>query len=432
LDSQKKSDLYDRAIEQFEKAIALKPDFGPGYAMLGLIHNKQGKFDEAIRDYQSAVRLNTSKSSRAQNYENMAQIYVSLTRYDEAVRYIKDAIELDPKRPSFYETLALIRISQGDVPATFDSLKQASELRANVDLEAEANSDPYYFLGAAYAIRFMQKGIESDFKEAVQWLAKAINLNAGEATYYKALGTTFEKHKGFDEAMTNYKKAIEFDPKNPDHYFDLAGIYATQGNYDAAVETVNKVIEITPKSAQAFQYLGMMYHRKNNDTEAVKAELRSIELNEKYMPAYMDLGEIYRTQKNYSQALKYLEGAVRVAPTDFHPYKERAKLFEAMAQPENAIQEYERAISFLGPVQEFPRRLYLCRIERLRSKYGEAIACFQKLTGTPSDADTILFDIGATQVAANNKTAAVAIHEQLKQMKSALAPDLWNLISNMK
>jgi hypothetical protein len=69
----------------------------------------------------------------------------------------------------------------------------------------------------------------------------------------------------------------------------------------------------------------------------------------------------------------------------------------------------------------------------LRSRYADAIACFQKLTPPSSeDPGQQAYEIGLTYVASKNKKAARAQHEQLEKVQSALAEDLLRHINDMK
>ena len=47
----------DEAIRQFQEAIRLKPDYAEAHSNLGTAFFQQGRADEAIRQYQEALRL---------------------------------------------------------------------------------------------------------------------------------------------------------------------------------------------------------------------------------------------------------------------------------------------------------------------------------------------------------------------------------------
>jgi tetratricopeptide (TPR) repeat protein len=438
-DEQKKTELFNKAAEQFKQAIKLKQDFDVAYLMLGSIYDTQKKYEDSISQYQNAIRFGTNKTSKAQAYGSIGGAYGKLKHYDEAMRSIQEAIKLDPNNPSLYESLASIYVAQGNIEETFKLLKKAAELRTELKMEPAADSSPYYYLGGTYTVRFLQKGNEEDFNEAVKWLKKAIEISPKNATYYQALGITYEKHSNVDEAMANYKKAVEYDPKDPSNYFNMAEIYSLKHNYDAAIERIRQVIEFRSDYAKAYQYLGKMYHHKNDDTEAIKQELKAISIDPKYLQAYLDLAEIYKTQKKYSEAIKYLQSAIGIAPTNFQPYKELAKVYEEQQKNEDAIHYYEEVINLIDADDSlknlylWTKNVYLGRIERLRGHYAEAIAYFQKLPQPTSETPgQTQYEIGLTYIASKNKSAALEQHRQLVQLKSPLADELLKRIKEMK
>ena len=49
--------LYDQAIADETRAIALKPDFADAFGARGLAYERQGRRDQAISDYRAALKL---------------------------------------------------------------------------------------------------------------------------------------------------------------------------------------------------------------------------------------------------------------------------------------------------------------------------------------------------------------------------------------
>lgn len=96
-----------------------------------------------------------------------------------------------------------------------------------------------------------------------------------------------------------------------------------------------------------------------------------------------------------------------------------------------AIHNYEEAIKNLKPDIPWVRNLFLCRIERLKGRYVEAVNCFQKIPNI-NNPGQIYYDVGMTYVAAKNKKAAMVEYEKLREMRSVFAGDLIKLINDLK
>ena len=82
---------YDSAINYFEKAIQLNPNFSEAYNNLGNTKKRVGKIDEAINCFEKAIQL---KENNIQAYFNLANIY-------KENKYFKELIKIYEKILSF-------------------------------------------------------------------------------------------------------------------------------------------------------------------------------------------------------------------------------------------------------------------------------------------------------------------------------------------
>ncbi len=86
--------LYDQAIEAYQKAITLRPQFADAYVGLGDVRAAKGDHDGALAEYKQALALD---SSNAKVHLSMGKIYYNEKGlYYEAVAAHRKAIELDP------------------------------------------------------------------------------------------------------------------------------------------------------------------------------------------------------------------------------------------------------------------------------------------------------------------------------------------------
>ena len=81
---------HQRTIEDCTKAIELDPEFGRAYAIRGTGCYKLGEHQLAIKDYEKAIELNPE---RARSYYNLACCYSLQGDKDKAIEYLRQAIE---------------------------------------------------------------------------------------------------------------------------------------------------------------------------------------------------------------------------------------------------------------------------------------------------------------------------------------------------
>jgi superkiller protein 3 len=95
-----------KAIEFFEKAIRVEPDFSDAYNNLGYAHEQSGNYEKAISYYQKAVS-NLQYPTPEKAYINMGNSYYRLGDYEQAIKAFKDALKRAPDLTLIYLRLAL-------------------------------------------------------------------------------------------------------------------------------------------------------------------------------------------------------------------------------------------------------------------------------------------------------------------------------------
>ena len=90
---------YEKAIECFDKAIELNPNYADAYYDRGLTYYQLKRYEKAIEDYNKAIELNLSD---AEAYYDRGLTYHKLKRYERAIEDYTKAIELDPNLAEAY------------------------------------------------------------------------------------------------------------------------------------------------------------------------------------------------------------------------------------------------------------------------------------------------------------------------------------------
>ena len=95
----------DEAIGQYQEAIRLKPDYAEAHNNLGAAFYHQRRSGEAIRQYQEAIRL---KPDYAEAHGNLGIALVEKGQTDEAIRQFQEALRLKPDYADARKNLAVM------------------------------------------------------------------------------------------------------------------------------------------------------------------------------------------------------------------------------------------------------------------------------------------------------------------------------------
>ncbi len=124
--NQANNEDLDRAAERKLRTwVASHPDDSEALFTLGLIEEKQGRYAEAEKFYQSAIQQNP-KFSEA--YSNLGNIYLARKELDPAIKSYQRAIDLNPTKGAYYYNLyrahSQVSLVSGNKDQAFQKARQ--------------------------------------------------------------------------------------------------------------------------------------------------------------------------------------------------------------------------------------------------------------------------------------------------------------------
>ncbi|MFA7677808.1 MAG: tetratricopeptide repeat protein [Candidatus Omnitrophota bacterium] len=131
---------FDAAIEEFNKAANLNPDFFEAYNSTGFCYIQLGRYEEAIKFFEKALEINPDY---VQAYDNIGVTYSFMKQFQKAISYYQKALYINPEFLSSYNNLGATYMFSQQYPEAIESYKKVIELD-------EFNPDAYYNMGIAY------------------------------------------------------------------------------------------------------------------------------------------------------------------------------------------------------------------------------------------------------------------------------------------
>lgn len=194
-----KAELYDDAIEHYQKAISLNPDAEWTSIVcqaLGSIYAEQkGNMEAAVSTYQSGIILDPSNYDL---YVALGDLYMAEYDLDKAIKSYCDAITLNPEEYSAYSKVGIALWEKDYLEEALVAYHKAVELKP--DNEYAQNN-----LGILYLDGLM------DAEEALEYFEEAIALNPNYTLAYFNAGRASQEMGFTNDAANYYQMAIDLN-----------------------------------------------------------------------------------------------------------------------------------------------------------------------------------------------------------------------------
>ncbi len=128
---------FDKAYSSYERAVALRPDYSEAYSNLSACLIAMGKYDEAIEAAKKALS-NSLYPKPEIPLTNMAQAYFAKGNDTEAIELLNKALSYNPFYSVAYEALIRYYLEVGDYQNARRYLNDA------IDLEVESPGIIFY------------------------------------------------------------------------------------------------------------------------------------------------------------------------------------------------------------------------------------------------------------------------------------------------
>ncbi|MEO7191974.1 MAG: tetratricopeptide repeat protein [Vicinamibacterales bacterium] len=366
--------------------------------LVGVLQAALDRPEDAIRSFEDALR----RRPRLLDAElELARLHFVKRSFDEAERYVNDALETDPKNPFARATRIQILLAKGDVSkakkelailtaefphttavlhllaaqqvaenqfgaarATYGRLlqirdtdvdaiaglvrldlttdrKQDAVTRIEAGLRTVTNRRPLYVLAAK---TYMAVG---DLEKAEDALRKAIELDPDRLEAYGLLGTLYAREKRLNEANANFEAIAKRNPSNVSAALMLGMIHEVRGQTAEAERRYRGVLAVDPQSPVAANNLAWLYastgRNLNDALELAKIAHRRLP-DESHVND--TLGWTYYRLGQFSQAVTHLEVSATKDPEAAMTHYHLGMAYAQSGEPLLARQSLTRALAF--------------------------------------------------------------------------------------
>ena len=262
----------------------------------GLIYLDKGQPEKALNFYNKALDLGAEESSMILN--NIAMVYKSQRDYQNAILWLKKALEVSKSTPKVIEKITILNnlgltyYSDGKYQEAFEYYEQALEINKNLgDLGIKSR-----LLSNIGSVYFSQNNYESaldKFQEALQISEELGDLN-GVSVRLNNIASIYSQQGNKKLALEYYEKALE--------KVEILGDLAKKAVYLSNMAVVYSDLSYKGKAAELLD-LALPIDKRLDDKPRILFDLK------KAGSFYKDIGEYDNSLNRFEEALVYYQEA---------------------------------------------------------------------------------------------------------------------------
>ena len=321
---------FDEALEHFEKAITIEPDFLEPYFNIAMVYEATRRPEKALETYQRALKANP-ESADAKAF--IGKIYLAKARDEMDAGNTSEAEQLMSRGKALFDEV--LGKDYENVPAN-NALALFWLLKGNAD-KAEEHVKQVLVVDPQNVTALNTRGLiylQAGKLYIAQWIfeQKVLQLNRNSVEAMTNLGTVYVRLNELPKAVGYFQSAVRLDKNNVSARMNLGAIYLNFLNYKAAKEEYDAVLKIQPKNVEAIigqssSVLGLGGQTGDSEkalAEAIEGYEKALKLDKRRVILLKKIAELlekkYATdEKGMQRAISYYERYLRQAnlpPTD--------------------------------------------------------------------------------------------------------------------
>ena len=243
----------DEAIEAYNEAVSINPDYAGAYYNMGNALKDQGKLDKAVDAFSKALSV---KSDYAEASNNMGLVFEKQGKLDEAIESYSKALSINPNYAGAYYNMGNALKGQGKLDKAVEAFSKALSVKSDY---AEAHN--------SIGLVFQKQG---KLNEAIEAFAKASSIKPDYSVAYNNIGNVLRDMGKLDEAIEAFTKALSITPDYAKAYTNMGNALKDQGKTDEAIEAYTKALSITPDNPETTTNLAIVLFESTRFEEAAK------------------------------------------------------------------------------------------------------------------------------------------------------------------
>ncbi|MGH9402351.1 MAG: tetratricopeptide repeat protein, partial [Terriglobia bacterium] len=328
-----------KAILYLNMARALRPDDTPTLVYLSEAYLADGQTGPAETGFKRAIALDNSLASAK---AGLGEVALSKGEFTVAIRYLEEALKLQPDATSLHYPLAMAYRGAGDVTQAITQLRMRGSGAPKVpdplmdDLEELKKGKMFLWKRGNQAMH------EGRFADAVKAYGRMLALSKDDPLPRIYLGIALAEEGNLVGAEDQYQRVLRLAPDNATAHYNLGVILLQTGQYRQATDQFLAAAGFDPGFTLAHFQLANLLMRSGFYQDAIAHYTRVITLDPNNSFARLMKAMAFVRLKRYSEAEVELTESVAAFPESADFASALARLLAAC--PDKRLRDGPRAL----------------------------------------------------------------------------------------
>ncbi len=325
---------YPQALGAYSEAIKLSKANFKIWKKQGDSYYQLEQFTKAIAAYNRALEL---EQNDAELYNHKGKALYELQNYDAALTMQDSAIALDESNAEFLSDRAknLLALNKYD-----DALTVFNRVQAIKPLDVELWQDKPLVLAALNR----PQEAKQVYQEIIANYQKLLQKPPQDAQIWLTQAEFFTNSQMYQKALNSFEQAIKLKPDFYQAWLGKGKVLAELDRPQEALTALDKALQIQSESYLAWQAKGQVYQNQQNLALAIASYNQAISLNPSYAPLWRDRGLAFNQQQNYTKGIESLTKASKIAPQDQATWVGLATAWDMIGEDNKALTALDRAL----------------------------------------------------------------------------------------
>ena len=281
-----------------EEALAARPDDHAAALRLGRLELSEGRLERAESLLRGAARAGGSGEA----HEMLGIVLNRRGRYEEALRHLREATRLHPGSAGAWN-------SAGEALGNLGQLEPALEAFSRATRAAPDFCQAHY--NAGLALRALGRR-----EAAIQAFRSAVRLQPDFAEALQSLGGLLHATGRYEAAIECFRRLVRLRPDDPVAQTSLGASCQLLGDLTTARDCYEKAVELSPEYPEAHSNLGTVYQAQREMDLAEASFRRALHIDPDHPDALGGLAASLDRRGRYADALALIEPRFADGPVE--------------------------------------------------------------------------------------------------------------------